>query len=621
MKKQIILTALIVASFQWGHAQDFITRNGNKLTEGAGGPEIYLRGMCFGNEVWDNVVIPSNHHKEVDFARVRKMGMNVIRFYMNYLTFEADASPYTYKPQGFAWLDTNIVWARKHGIYLILNIHVPQGGYQSNCGGNNLWKIPSNQDRLVALWKAIAQRYANEAQIAGFDLLNEPEPTDSIAQWTRLEQRIIDSVRKVDNNHLIFSEKNIALNCDYSKTDFNRLNEEKLVYSIHTYDPYEYTTQLQDWAGTGDGGKYPDESVIAAPADLAWATGQYNNLKLPTGNSAWRLYKGAPFSVDSDTLIIGKPVFYGHNLNKGKAYYDEIVVNEVDVKGNIVQQVASLDIKDLTSLAYWSSNGSGKMQLEHTGPHDSTSFSITGTTDYATVTAYTHIFKVQKGKRYTASGWMKGDSIPTGTTCSIAMEFYYSPSGQPAYGRDYEYLKNQVLAFSKFPREQGYPIYYGEFGVVREAFQNGKGGELWVADMIRIFDSLDIHWTYHVYRESGFGLYDGVSGNVDTTTVTESLKETFEKYFGIISGLEDDQLEVASLSRIYPNPFKTTFSLENTSGKELLLEVMDGMGRKVQEQQVGPQSTVLMGESFSPGMYYLRLQGSTQSTSYKLLKE
>lgn len=113
--------------------------------------------MAFGNLVWDDNQVPSNHHSEIDLERVHDLGMNAIRFYLNYKTFENDAQPFQYKQSGWDWIDQNIQWAKTHNIYLILNMHVPQGGFQSRCEGDALWTSASNQQRLSALWKAIAQ--------------------------------------------------------------------------------------------------------------------------------------------------------------------------------------------------------------------------------------------------------------------------------------------------------------------------------------------------------------------------------------------------------------------------------------------------------------------------------
>jgi len=41
------------------------------------------------------------------------MGMNTIRFYLNYHFFEDDTNPYNYKQTAWDWLDQNIAWAKK----------------------------------------------------------------------------------------------------------------------------------------------------------------------------------------------------------------------------------------------------------------------------------------------------------------------------------------------------------------------------------------------------------------------------------------------------------------------------------------------------------------------------
>src|SRR5574344_946521 len=111
-----------------------------------------------------------------DYGRVKAMGFNSVRFYINYALFESDSRPGQYREQGFSWLDQNIAAARDQGVGLILNMHYPQGGFQSNGAGDALWNSKKNQDRLVALWKEIAKRYRGEPVIIGYGLVNEPVP-------------------------------------------------------------------------------------------------------------------------------------------------------------------------------------------------------------------------------------------------------------------------------------------------------------------------------------------------------------------------------------------------------------------------------------------------------------
>src|SRR4051812_32948704 len=151
-------------------ARGILRRDGERIVDAAGRPVRWV-GVAFGNQVWSGRPLPVTDHDESDFARLRAMGMNAARFYMHYRTFEDDSAPGVFKAAGWEWLDRNVMWARRHGVYLILNLHVPPGGYQSNGEGAALWDSPAAQDRVAALWRAIAARYANEAIIAGYDIL------------------------------------------------------------------------------------------------------------------------------------------------------------------------------------------------------------------------------------------------------------------------------------------------------------------------------------------------------------------------------------------------------------------------------------------------------------------
>lgn len=267
MKKQAFAVALLVSIAACCHAADFIRRDGRNLVVGKDKRAVSLRGICFGNKVWSNPAKPPyDHHGEIDYERVKAMRMNVVRFYMNYRLFEDDARPYEYKKSGWEWLDENIAWAKKNGIYLILNMHVPQGGFQSGGEGLSLWDVPENQKRFIALWKAIAARYKDEPVIAGYDLLNEPYVSRSIEQWEKLANELVAAIRKNDGNHLIIVEKlDMIKGGDWrmwEQPNYILVKDPNVMYTFHYYSPGSYTHQLTPWTDLRDkdGGRYPDAS-------------------------------------------------------------------------------------------------------------------------------------------------------------------------------------------------------------------------------------------------------------------------------------------------------------------------------------------------------------------------
>ncbi|MBN2444098.1 MAG: cellulase family glycosylhydrolase [Spirochaetales bacterium] len=240
----------------------FLTCKGPQIINESG-EIIYLRGVCFGNEVWHNDTIPTEHHGESDYERVRGWGMNVVRFYLNHKSLADNEAPGNLKNPAREWLDTNITWAKKYGIYVIFNMHIPPGGSQARGQGEALWDNPVHRDHLRFLWKAIAARYSGESTVAGYGLLNQPVPNVSLDQWQVLAQNIIDDIRMVDKRHIVFIERAISVR-DHDKEDdnchFPVVRDDNVAYEFHVTQPYNFTRQLLSYACPGDGGKYPDES-------------------------------------------------------------------------------------------------------------------------------------------------------------------------------------------------------------------------------------------------------------------------------------------------------------------------------------------------------------------------
>ncbi len=581
MGRLLVMAILLSGITHCLKAQNFIQRQGKKLYYH--GSEISLRGMAFGNLVWDDHQNPANHHSEADFERIQDLGMNAIRFYLNYKTFENDATPYVYKQSGWDWLDTNLEWARAHGIFLILNMHVPQGGFQSQCQSPGLWTDMENQRRLSALWKAIALRYRDEPQIAGFDIVNEPTPSGSVENWTNLAQRIIDSIRAVNTHHLIITERALALNCDYGYQDehnnYPQVTENNMMYTVHLYDPYEYSHQNLAWAGTGDGGKYPDTNRLILPSDLGYATGDYDNSSIPSGTTDWTYYTGTAFSVQDDSILAGRVVFLSRQIGTGTVYFDDITLDELDASGNVIRQLFRVNLSSGT-YGWWSANGSGNYFISSSGHQDQYSVAVSGTTDNATVSCLDFTFRAIKHNQYRISGWMKGENIPAGASASISTEYYYSPSREPLQTRNYEYLKRKITGYAAYIEDAGFPVYFGEFGAARSCFVDNKGGAQWVADAMRIFDSLGYHFTYHSYKESSFGYYDGWDQPVDPSTVNTELKTVFQDFFGTTTSVEKEIAEVVKRNvKIFPNPAQDILTIVAENNTTILeVELLDLMG-------------------------------------------
>jgi hypothetical protein len=95
--------------------------------------------------------------------------------------------------------------------------------------------------------------------------------------------------------------------------------------------------------------------------------------------------------------------------------------------------------------------------------------------------------------------------------------------------RNKAYLEAQLNKYLAFGKKHNVPLYLGEFGVIKHCFEDDKGGERWVSDMVDLLKKYKVNFTYHVYHEDNFGLYYGYGKPVDTTQANTGLIEAFRQ--------------------------------------------------------------------------------------------
>lgn len=216
--------------------------DGNRLVMGSQKTPFLMKGVNvylydLGTDVDPPPPLDDFKYKNVDeasYKEIRDLGFNSVRLMLSYNLFESNTAPGVYKNEGWALVDRHIQWAKQNGLRLILDMHVPPGGYQSNDfkGFGNRADL---KKRLEDLWVAIAQRYRNETTIAAYDLINEPH----INNWFIYAQTLIDKIRAVDPNHLI----DVEVSFHPSDKGMYKLADDNILYDVHWYEPWS-------WAGS-----------------------------------------------------------------------------------------------------------------------------------------------------------------------------------------------------------------------------------------------------------------------------------------------------------------------------------------------------------------------------------
>jgi endoglucanase len=256
--------AMLLAGMPLG-AQGFLKAQGTRLVDGQG-RTVLLRGMGLGGwmlqepymlqlsgaainqqhiqkkiteivgkarcdsfyQAWRNQFIT-----KADIDSLASWGFNSIRLPMhfNLYTLPVESEPvkgrHTWLREGFARTDSLLRWCAANRIYLILDLHAAPGGQGNDIPiadrdstVASLWQSAANQEKTIALWKKLAQRYRNEPWIGGYDLLNETNwgftdakdahgCNDSLNGPMRdLQKKITTAIRKIDKNHLVVIEGN-----------------------------------------------------------------------------------------------------------------------------------------------------------------------------------------------------------------------------------------------------------------------------------------------------------------------------------------------------------------------------------------------------------------------------
>ncbi len=208
-----------------------------------------------------------NHCTRRDIDSLASWGFNSIRLPMHYnlytlpIELEPVAGQNTWLDKGFAMTDSLLKWCGANNMYLILDLHAAPGGQGHDAAisdydptKSSLWESEANKQKTIELWRKLAQRYANEQWIGGYDLINEPNwnfvagqnangcEENGNAPLRQLYISITTAIRSVDNNHIIFIEGNCwgnRYNGIFPKWDNN------MVASFHKYWNYNDQGSVQ----------------------------------------------------------------------------------------------------------------------------------------------------------------------------------------------------------------------------------------------------------------------------------------------------------------------------------------------------------------------------------------
>ncbi len=271
--KKLVFTLVVIFFFVESHSQPnygFLRRDGKEIINDDG--PVLLKGLALGNWIvtesymwglddekfdaptnFQNELLDllgsednldyflhewrSNFITEADIEAIANLGFNSIRVPFHYNQVY-DIEKEQFNDKLFQYIDNLVTWCSEHKLYIILDMHCAVGaqsekGHADYLGDNFLWDNYEYYKPLNAkVWKHIADHYKNEPWIGGYDLINETVLDEEKWKLRDLYVAITNSIRVVDNNHLIFAEGN------YYGTDLWNLSsrwDDNMAFSIHNY--------------------------------------------------------------------------------------------------------------------------------------------------------------------------------------------------------------------------------------------------------------------------------------------------------------------------------------------------------------------------------------------------
>lgn len=115
---------------------------------------------------------------ETDFIWIKEHGIDTVRIPVGHWLFKADYPYYSAK----TYLDKAFLWAKKHGLKIMLDVHAAKGcqnGFDNGgLSGIMEWhKDKKNIDETIDFIGELCDVYGKEEELSAIQLLNEPHAT------------------------------------------------------------------------------------------------------------------------------------------------------------------------------------------------------------------------------------------------------------------------------------------------------------------------------------------------------------------------------------------------------------------------------------------------------------
>jgi len=274
----------------------------------------YLRGANLGNflEVPPGQNWGARYTPE-DLRLIRREGFDHVRIPVGWHHYTGPGPEFRIRPEIFARVDRLASAGLREGLGVIVNIH-HFDQFTSN---------PTDQTpRFLAIWRQVAQHYAQAPRELALELLNEPKDAATTEVVNPIFAETILLIRRIDPDRTIFlgpgKWNSISELPNFRLPD----NDYNLIVTVHNYEPLYFTHQGVNWSGpdtkvTGilfpgppSRPLVPDPALKLNPWVLDWIKA-YNIEPTATNPCSPKAFQGAIDQAQEWSEYFGRPIHVG----------------------------------------------------------------------------------------------------------------------------------------------------------------------------------------------------------------------------------------------------------------------------------------------------------------------
>jgi endoglucanase len=248
-----------------------------------------------------------------DLVNIKKEGFDHARLPVAWHHYAGPGPEFKLKPAIFAKADELVHAATKNGLRIIVNIH----------HFDEFTTDPkAHKAKFLALWRQLADHYAKAPEGVVFELLNEPKDAATTTVMNPIYAEAIRLIRQSNPKRPIFVGPG-KWNQVSELVNLRLPDDDNLIVTVHSYDPFYFTHQGATWAGPDvkglSGIRYPGPPAqpLVPPAGVKLRPGvkdwlaRYNTLPAAQNPCGPRAFRGVVRLAKQWSDYYGRPVHVG----------------------------------------------------------------------------------------------------------------------------------------------------------------------------------------------------------------------------------------------------------------------------------------------------------------------